>query len=278
MIQRPPRSTLFPYTTLFRSFTGDGHASMGPLMPLNLKSLTVAKDRKSTRLNSSHITISYAVFCLKKKSVIMVFVKAYGVTCVDLSGLASMDQPGPPYPTDQSLSNRSITRTSKQEGHGRNEHVERIVYVDAAATSSDDAATPGPGDAGTPGPDDADASRSHDAGRASVHADERGPELHHPLPAGPGRDDSRGGTGLHWRRRYRGLQADQRRGKRGERFRGRQQRHPHPGPSVPVHHQRWRQLRLQLRRGRGRQAHPAGRQADREHRGRPQRHRQGAAV
>src|SRR5690348_17703914 len=65
MIRRPPRSTLFPYTTLFRSYT---------LFEYNCISLTRLigevnwrKDRKSTRLNSSHPSISYAVFCLKKK-------------------------------------------------------------------------------------------------------------------------------------------------------------------------------------------------------------------
>src|SRR2546422_8513977 len=70
MIRRPPRSTLFPYTTLFRSPTqGDvgakrsRHLSCTPLAG----SLGVARDRKSTRLNSSHGYISYAVFCLKKK-------------------------------------------------------------------------------------------------------------------------------------------------------------------------------------------------------------------
>src|SRR5690349_24231854 len=76
MIRRPPRSTLFPYTTLFRSWQ--------PLHPLRRKSSKpsaardallvprssqVAKDRKSTRLNSSHVEISYAVFCLKKKKI-----------------------------------------------------------------------------------------------------------------------------------------------------------------------------------------------------------------
>src|SRR2546430_3727207 len=69
MIRRPPRSTLFPYTTLFRSscakvalFRGRSlHRGRGGL--LNLQDL----DRKSTRLNSSHSQISYAVFCLKKK-------------------------------------------------------------------------------------------------------------------------------------------------------------------------------------------------------------------
>src|SRR2546426_6776610 len=91
MIRRPPRSTLFPYTTLFRSrrrpdlahHTMDGGALNGwhrvprqrsPLWPPPLLlhwSLPAARcgreDRKSTRLNSSHLVISYAVFCLKKK-------------------------------------------------------------------------------------------------------------------------------------------------------------------------------------------------------------------
>src|SRR5256885_9805037 len=69
MIRRPPRSTLFPYTTLFRSRNAS-------VMQQNVYDETVAKqgittatlgDRKSTRLNSSHLVISYAVFCLKKK-------------------------------------------------------------------------------------------------------------------------------------------------------------------------------------------------------------------
>src|SRR6478672_13081246 len=63
MIRRPPRSTLFPYTTLFRS-QGDGQHPTGQL-PLGLG--RHLRDRKSTRLNSSHDQISYAVFCLKKK-------------------------------------------------------------------------------------------------------------------------------------------------------------------------------------------------------------------
>src|SRR5688572_31614913 len=79
MIRRPPRSTLFPYTTLFRSamanpylafaavlacaLDGIRHAEEPPL-PLEQSLIT---DRKSTRLNSSHSQISYAVFCLKKK-------------------------------------------------------------------------------------------------------------------------------------------------------------------------------------------------------------------
>src|SRR5260221_11138570 len=65
MIRRPPRSTLFPYTTLFRSAR---HFQPGQLQPGVEQALHVrTADRKSTRLNSSHTVISYAVFCLKKK-------------------------------------------------------------------------------------------------------------------------------------------------------------------------------------------------------------------
>src|SRR4051812_49539179 len=75
MIRRPPRSTLFPYTTLFRSPAdqvvgplGDGAASNDEAVdPWFL--IGSSSDRKSTRLNSSHMSISYAVFCLKKKKV-----------------------------------------------------------------------------------------------------------------------------------------------------------------------------------------------------------------
>src|SRR5437773_6828402 len=81
MIPRPPRSTLFPYTTLFRSkhveviFTGEKLRQMFNLFSVfqflpfeSWRALAfLVIDRKSTRLNSSHITISYAVFCLKKK-------------------------------------------------------------------------------------------------------------------------------------------------------------------------------------------------------------------
>src|SRR5437588_7790312 len=75
MIRRPPRSTLFPYTTLFRSGHEMGHAAAGLLQDLNPRAVVVGPpvgtgveiDRKSTRLNSSHTVISYAVFCLKKK-------------------------------------------------------------------------------------------------------------------------------------------------------------------------------------------------------------------
>src|SRR5258707_10040428 len=76
MIRRPPRSTLFPYTTLFRSDTtaharshdtAAGFASHGKTHQTRGRGRT--RDRKSTRLNSSHANISYAVFCLKKKMI-----------------------------------------------------------------------------------------------------------------------------------------------------------------------------------------------------------------
>src|SRR2546427_9560186 len=86
MIRRPPRSTLFPYTTLFRSHghlaadaggtcpggrSGSFHGTAGPAAFFRLRGAPhcrrPAPDRKSTRLNSSHSQISYAVFCLKKK-------------------------------------------------------------------------------------------------------------------------------------------------------------------------------------------------------------------
>src|SRR2546430_6523853 len=73
MIRRPPRSTLFPYTTLFRSAQRGGRGSRGARGDLrdhhrDLPRRSAAPgDRKSTRLNSSHSQISYAVFCLKKK-------------------------------------------------------------------------------------------------------------------------------------------------------------------------------------------------------------------
>src|SRR5689334_25247024 len=67
MIRRPPRSTLFPYTTLFRSHHPDPAADVGgDVLQLDGEHPRL-EDRKSTRLNSSHSSISYAVFCLKKK-------------------------------------------------------------------------------------------------------------------------------------------------------------------------------------------------------------------
>src|SRR2546430_8902703 len=87
MIRRPPRSTLFPYTTLFRSTDEGRHLaglarraageSLGEQERLSaLRHARVfrdARDRKSTRLNSSHSQISYAVFCLKKKKIVNLF-------------------------------------------------------------------------------------------------------------------------------------------------------------------------------------------------------------
>src|SRR2546429_8722087 len=69
MIRRPPRSTLFPYTTLFRSGTVSQLAATSFAdVPKSAQTIVVrVEDRKSTRLNSSHGYISYAVFCLKKK-------------------------------------------------------------------------------------------------------------------------------------------------------------------------------------------------------------------
>src|SRR3989442_2068386 len=79
MIRRPPRSTLFPYTTLFRSAARArfdlprerlGHPARGAAEQAQVDRLLLERqeqDRKSTRLNSSHVRISYAVFCLKKK-------------------------------------------------------------------------------------------------------------------------------------------------------------------------------------------------------------------
>src|SRR5690348_17575862 len=79
MIRRPPRSTLFPYTTLFRSQdrrdaqrerAEDPVPPQGVSRPGPSPAGAAARDRKSTRLNSSHPSISYAVFCLKKKKII----------------------------------------------------------------------------------------------------------------------------------------------------------------------------------------------------------------
>src|SRR2546426_5733059 len=75
MIRRPPRSTLFPYTTLFRSnalvaiktWTRQAFAPFSASMARWMSRSLARQDRKSTRLNSSHLVISYAVFCLKKK-------------------------------------------------------------------------------------------------------------------------------------------------------------------------------------------------------------------
>src|SRR5579872_7550125 len=67
MIRRPPRSTLFPYTTLFRSFAFSASAGRSRTCPIHDARFARKRDRKSTRLNSSHVRSSYAVFCLQKK-------------------------------------------------------------------------------------------------------------------------------------------------------------------------------------------------------------------
>src|SRR3712207_8012607 len=84
MIRRPPRSTLFPYTTLFRSIVVAEHVGIrrghgvtvgtapGSGVGVAVASGSSSSDRKSTRLNSSHANISYAVFCLKKKNPILI--------------------------------------------------------------------------------------------------------------------------------------------------------------------------------------------------------------
>src|SRR5437660_9415537 len=67
MIRRPPRSTLFPYTTLFRSEDAQRAFGAEEIVSDLKKVRRAGADRKSTRVNSSHVAISYAVFCLKKK-------------------------------------------------------------------------------------------------------------------------------------------------------------------------------------------------------------------
>src|SRR5258708_29329153 len=99
MIRRPPRSTLFPYTTLFRSVTHSEPWSMqeGDTILMSTDGFWAQVDRKSTRLNSSHQIISYAVFCLKKK-------KLYATLL--------MLRPGPRYDNQTS------------ENHGENHHAQ----------------------------------------------------------------------------------------------------------------------------------------------------------
>src|SRR5204863_7004006 len=69
MIRRPPRSTLFPYTTLFRSANAFSSIASPGKERQHAGDCGSGEDRKSTRLNSSHVEISYAVFCLKKKKI-----------------------------------------------------------------------------------------------------------------------------------------------------------------------------------------------------------------
>src|SRR2546430_12028839 len=97
MIRRPPRSTLFPYTTLFRSQSQrgpDGAAARGPSGGGPRKA-----DRKSTRLNSSHSQISYAVFCLKKKTTSTTVLTLSGPRCPGQSARSEYSRP----PTHSSI-------------------------------------------------------------------------------------------------------------------------------------------------------------------------------
>src|SRR5256885_7156916 len=100
MIRRPPRSTLFPYTTLFRSLyttkaegLGMGLTIARTIVDAHGGRLAAANnqhggDRKSTRLNSSHLVISYAVFCLKKKNIFNTcFLQGLGIGTMHLLGL-----------------------------------------------------------------------------------------------------------------------------------------------------------------------------------------------
>src|SRR5438034_8287637 len=98
MIRRPPISTLFPYTTLFRSVLakmpyvllsffvtiqhGVPRGSMAPWRGVGCPHFSFPPDRKSTRLNSSHTVISYAVFCLKKKKKKTQIIYKYKLSCI----------------------------------------------------------------------------------------------------------------------------------------------------------------------------------------------------
>src|SRR3712207_7139625 len=101
MIRRPPRSTLFPYTTLFRSSVGVS-LSPGGRPPTELvreadlamyQAKRLGRDRKSTRLNSSHANISYAVFCLKKKKTSNDFAPSLASKCYPGSAQWSTQSP-----------------------------------------------------------------------------------------------------------------------------------------------------------------------------------------
>src|SRR3982751_2256077 len=90
MIRRPPRSTLFPYTTLFRSSSVSRQGS--PSVECVCAGTPAGQDRKSTRLNSSHDQISYAVFCLKKKQRPNI---VWGLSCAPLTRTCRLHDP--PY-------------------------------------------------------------------------------------------------------------------------------------------------------------------------------------
>src|SRR2546426_6718660 len=97
MIRRPPRSTLFPYTTLFRSRLRQDHRIEALQQLLEeweqWSAELLERDRKSTRLNSSHLVISYAVFCLKKK-------KKRSTRCDKTTRRRASERPKPERETD----------------------------------------------------------------------------------------------------------------------------------------------------------------------------------
>src|SRR5438874_9116188 len=92
MIRRPPRSTLFPYTTLFRSPVRVMRPAVvnGASLAAAAAKTTRSGDRKSTRLNSSHVEISYAVFCLKKKMIVNLFSAELSRTNLELSNYGTI--------------------------------------------------------------------------------------------------------------------------------------------------------------------------------------------
>src|SRR5256885_9804516 len=99
MIRRPPRSTLFPYTTLFRSIIFDNAElfvvkmrGIAKMPPAELAQRNTS-DRKSTRLNSSHLVISYAVFCLKKTKIPRAVRVATGMVTPGIPALAVLAHP-----------------------------------------------------------------------------------------------------------------------------------------------------------------------------------------
>src|SRR5256885_9793761 len=95
MIRRPPRSTLFPYTTLFRSLEPLAVSLREALAQRDELLYAYHVDRKSTRLNSSHLVISYAVFCLKKKKTI--------------TRHSTLQNPTPPTPRSYTAPNRALS-------------------------------------------------------------------------------------------------------------------------------------------------------------------------
>src|SRR5438067_8136480 len=93
MIRRPPRSTLFPYTTLFRSGVQGGGRVGSHVVCRRTNSGEsdgYGRDRKSTRLNSSHVSISYAVFCLKKKIPSYISLRASSMAFWRSSGVVAL--------------------------------------------------------------------------------------------------------------------------------------------------------------------------------------------